>query len=276
MPITAAEQNVHRSEYLRQDKKVHIRENLREQEDLKKSGLDGIEIRKTLKQLGKDDFLKLLVTQLTHQDPTEPMKDQQFIAQMAQFSSLEQMQNVATASQKTAAAMQSVRDVSASQVVGKFVRGRDINGEQVTGVAEAYFVNEKGDGFLKVGPSAVPLESVDLIGHPQAFRAAAGGAGQPNRPATTKSATQATPLSPAGINKTTTEAPANSATSAVGAPAVDSHPTAPTLKQPEVTPVMPAKSGTTDAPGSDKPAGTHYHKTMEPDSPSGKDFSQRG
>lgn len=44
--------------------------------------------------LGKNDFLKLLMTQLTHQDPTEPMKDRDFIAQMAQFSTLEQITNM--------------------------------------------------------------------------------------------------------------------------------------------------------------------------------------
>ena len=42
-------------------------------------------------QLGKDEFLKLLVTQMAHQDPLNPMDDKNFIAQMAQFSSLEQL-----------------------------------------------------------------------------------------------------------------------------------------------------------------------------------------
>lgn len=44
--------------------------------------------------LGKDAFLKLMITQLRYQDPLEPMDNQESIAQMAQFSALEQMQNL--------------------------------------------------------------------------------------------------------------------------------------------------------------------------------------
>ncbi|MCL2549106.1 MAG: hypothetical protein FWE76_08085 [Symbiobacteriaceae bacterium] len=48
------------------------------------------------KTLDKDDFLKLFITQLVHQNPMEPINNDQFIAQMAQFSAVEQATNTAT------------------------------------------------------------------------------------------------------------------------------------------------------------------------------------
>lgn len=57
----------------------------------KANQIDG---RKVKQQMDKDDFLTLLVTQLKNQDPSAPMEDKQFIAQMAQFSQLEQMNNM--------------------------------------------------------------------------------------------------------------------------------------------------------------------------------------
>lgn len=61
--------------------------------------------------LGMDDFLKILLTQLTFQDPLKPMDNQEFMAQMAQFTSLEQTQQLNSkldALLSTQAALQSV------------------------------------------------------------------------------------------------------------------------------------------------------------------------
>ena len=55
--------------------------------------------------LGQDAFLKLLVTQLQHQDPTKPQADAEFIAQLAQFSSLEKLTQIAASADALAAAL---------------------------------------------------------------------------------------------------------------------------------------------------------------------------
>src|SRR3954467_15986894 len=55
--------------------------------------------KSTMQTLGKDDFLKLLVGQLQHQDPLAPSDDQQWIGQMAAFSQVAQVSNPAEASQ---------------------------------------------------------------------------------------------------------------------------------------------------------------------------------
>jgi flagellar basal-body rod modification protein FlgD len=74
--------------------------------------------RVSQQQLGQDDFLKILVTQLAHQDPTAPMEDKEFIAQMAQFSSLEQMTGMA---KNFARLTEMLTNTEASSALGKQV-----------------------------------------------------------------------------------------------------------------------------------------------------------
>ena len=88
--------------------------------------------RKTSNVLGKDDFLKLLITQLQNQDPTSPMENTEFIAQMAQFSSLEQMTNMSSSFSKMAAYISSSE---ATATLGKTVE-LDIGDTNVQGVVE--------------------------------------------------------------------------------------------------------------------------------------------
>ncbi len=88
--------------------------------------------RQTSHELGKDDFLKLLITQLSNQDPTSPMEDTQFISQMAQFSSLEQMTNMSTSFSKMADFLNSQE---AAGTLGKTVE-LDIGDATVQGIVE--------------------------------------------------------------------------------------------------------------------------------------------
>jgi flagellar basal-body rod modification protein FlgD len=71
--------------------------------------------------LGKDDFLKILMVQLQNQDPTNPLQDKDFIAQMATFSSLEQMTNMSKSMDKFVQMQEQNTIVSYSQFVGKEV-----------------------------------------------------------------------------------------------------------------------------------------------------------
>src|SRR5512146_3329236 len=71
--------------------------------------------------LGKDDFLKLLTAQLSNQDPLQPVDNQAFIAQLAQFSSLEQLQGVSSRLDSLLLATASSNQLEAASLVGKTV-----------------------------------------------------------------------------------------------------------------------------------------------------------
>lgn len=98
-------------------------------------------------QLDKDDFLKLLVTQLRYQNPLEPMDNNEYIAQLAQFSSLEQMQNLNL----------QVANLSALSTIGKsasaIVEQSEIEGV-ITGIAfnegTVNLIIDTGDYEVKV------------------------------------------------------------------------------------------------------------------------------
>ena len=86
----------------------------------------------TANALDKDDFLKILIEQLSNQDPTNPMEDKEFIAQMAQFSTLEQMTNMAGGFEQLSDNIKNVTSLlSAGQAVN--VLGREVEIETADG-----------------------------------------------------------------------------------------------------------------------------------------------
>lgn len=83
--------------------------------------------------LGADDFMKLLTTQLTSQDPMNPMKDTEFISQMANFTSLEQMRTLS----KSFETFTSDQKMSAAPAfLGRNVTVKDATGD-VTGLVDS-------------------------------------------------------------------------------------------------------------------------------------------
>ncbi len=109
-------------------------------------------------QLGQADFLQLLTVQLTHQDPMKPMEDQAFIAQMAQFSSLEQM-NALT--QEFAVMRADQQLTTAGSLIGREVTVDD-GIELITGVVEAVDASVT-PATVVVGGNTYDLSSVRRI-----------------------------------------------------------------------------------------------------------------
>ena len=69
--------------------------------------------------MGKDEFLKLLTTQLQNQDPMNPLQNHEFVAQLAQFSSLEQLTSANTSLESLYLAMASMNNASMTQLLGQ-------------------------------------------------------------------------------------------------------------------------------------------------------------
>jgi flagellar basal-body rod modification protein FlgD len=107
-------------------------------------------------QLGKDEFLNLLMTQLSSQDPLDPMDSAESIAQLAQFSALEQMQNVNT---QIDALRRASGLTDAALLQGRTVEALHDNGELHTGrVDSAAWGN---DGLvLTINGASVPVSSI--------------------------------------------------------------------------------------------------------------------
>lgn len=110
-------------------------------------------------ELGQDAFMKLLLTQLKYQDPMEAMDDREFMAQLAQFTSLTELQKL---NQAFADMALSQSLTGASALIGKSVSALDSSGAAVTGTVSAALLRD-GEVYLRVADKEVSLSTVKEV-----------------------------------------------------------------------------------------------------------------
>jgi flagellar basal-body rod modification protein FlgD len=110
--------------------------------------------------LGKDQFLKLFVAQLQHQDPMNPMQDSEFMGQMASFSTLEQVSNLAAANAQIA---QNLTSTSAIGLIGRTVTYTDANDQIHTGTVEKVTTKDGKPSLTVAGIDGVDPSTITQV-----------------------------------------------------------------------------------------------------------------
>ena len=107
--------------------------------------------------MGMEDFLQLLTTQIANQDPLEPMKDTEFISQMANVASLENQQKFTQSFTQFA---ESQSEVAAQAYLGRKVTIETDSGERKSSVAEAVERSDDGQITVTVDGKAYPIANI--------------------------------------------------------------------------------------------------------------------
>jgi flagellar basal-body rod modification protein FlgD len=103
--------------------------------------------------MGKDQFLRLFVAQLQHQDPMSPMQDSDFMGQMASFSTLEQVSNLANENAKS----------NAIGLIGRTVTWKDKGGAAQSGVVEKVSTVDGKPSLTVGGTAGVDPSSISQV-----------------------------------------------------------------------------------------------------------------
>jgi flagellar basal-body rod modification protein FlgD len=110
--------------------------------------------------LDKDDFLKLFVTQLQHQDPMSPMDNDQMVAQMSQLSTVEQLTNMASAN---AVMAQTQARSSAVALIGRTVTWTAPDKTEHTGLVEKVSTKDGAPSLTVAGTDGVDPSSITQV-----------------------------------------------------------------------------------------------------------------
>jgi flagellar basal-body rod modification protein FlgD len=103
--------------------------------------------------MGKDQFLKLFVAQLQHQDPMNPMQDSDFMGQMASFSTLEQVSNLASENARS----------NAIGLLGRTVTYKDKDGAEHSGTVEKVSTKDGKPSLTVGGTDGVDPSSISQV-----------------------------------------------------------------------------------------------------------------
>ena len=118
--------------------------------------------------LGKDDFLNLLVAQLKNQDPLSPMESAEFTAQLAQFSSLEQLTNVNGTMQQLLQQQASATSTQAVNFIGKHVEADGSITQLADGLSGGCHFELAGDTAETIvyvsNAAGIPVKTIDMGG----------------------------------------------------------------------------------------------------------------
>ncbi|WP_138493974.1 flagellar hook assembly protein FlgD [Paenibacillus pinistramenti] len=132
---------------------------------------------KDTQTMGKDQFLKILITQLQNQNPMDPMDDKEFIAQMAQFSTVEQLSNISTQLDTMSSSLGSVSSLIGKQATwmqdtssssNEYVIDGDTSssdGYTLTGIIDGIVVRS-GIQYAIIGSNEVPVTDITQIDSP--------------------------------------------------------------------------------------------------------------
>ncbi len=111
--------------------------------------------------LGKNSFLQLMVTQLKNQNPLQPQDSSQFLNQLAQFTTMEQMMNIET----TDTQMLNVNQLAFEHgLLGQTVSVADASGQSITGQVTGVLLNS-GNPQIVIGGTAYSLSSMTGMGN---------------------------------------------------------------------------------------------------------------